>query len=368
MGEFRKFLTLLPSPCMLLVGPPSIDAKRARLRATRAHLNRLISKPTRSTGQDTSKANKFLLFCAQTGHTPLRRGQVPPTQLILDFVAWLQRFGDFTGAWQGARDYVCKYLRSVDAPSNPLDSLPAHIRRSVATGFDKERAIVSRPTMAFPRPLARDLLAKLGAGDALDRLLAVALLLYIITAVRPGNILRGSAKTDQQALHLEDIIVIRNTRNRRQPPVFLRHNDGKTVHKPVCEPLPYHPLGLGFKCAPTVVRALLNKRLEDGARLTDFLFDTPTKGKPITTDMANRRIRLHIRHLFKNQGIDPASAKYFTMKSARKGMASFLEQAGIKAPSISKKMGHGSIDSQISYHCNFFEANPEVNARVYSGI
>ena len=368
MGELPEFLTCLPSPCFLLVGPLRIDDKLTCLQATRSHLRHCITKPTRTPAQDASKVNKFLKFCSQTGLVPLSPGQAPPKQLILDYVAWLQRFGGFTGDWKGARDYVCKYLRSVDAPFNPLDSLPAHTRRSLTTGFNNGRAVVSRPTMAFPRPLARDLLIALGAGDALDRLLAIALLLYIITAVRPGNLLRGTSKTEQQALHIGDIIVIRNTCNRRQPPVFLRHNDGKTVHKPVCEPLPYHPLGEGFKCAPTAIRALLSKRVEEGAQPDDFVFITPKTRKPITTDMANRRIRIHIRHLFENQGIDPIAAKFFTMKSARKGMASFLEQAGVKAPSISKKMGHGSIDSQISYHCNFYEANPEVNARVYSGI
>ena len=289
-------------------------------------------------------------------------------QLLKDYIAWLQRFGGFTGEWKGARDYIAKYLRHLGANENPLDHMPPHEYRTAKQAFNKARIPTYHPNMAFPRPLAKDLYFSLTKGKQVDKVLAIALLTYMVTAVRPGNLLLGTAASAlDQALKIEDVIICEHS-NKSKPPVFIRNNDGKTIHKPTCRPVPYHPENEFHKCAATRLITLRNSRINSGALPSNLLFINPTNKNPITTTMANRRIRYHITKLLAEKEMDPTWAKFFTLKSARKGVASYLEHSGIKAPSISKKMGHGSINSQISYHCNLFETNPEINKNVYKGM
>ena len=155
-----------------------------------------------------------------------------------------------------------------------------------------------------------------------------------------------------------------------QSPVFMVIPDSKTVHRPVPLHVPRNP-GCGpngYGCAASMLLQRRATRLAAGANLNDPMYIHPYTRRPLSTSVVNAKLQGAVRCLAERKGLPPQLAEGFSLKSARKAVASHLSASGCSPQVVAQRLGHGSLQSQMHYICKFFGMRPNLLSVIYQGL
>ena len=84
--------------------------------------------------------------------------------------------------------------------------------------------------------------------------------------------------------------------------------------------------------------------------------------------MVNAKLQGAVRCLAERKGLPPQLAEGFSLKSARKAVASHLSASGCSPQVVAQRLGHGSLQSQMHYICKFFGMRPNLLSVIYQGL
>ena len=196
-------------------------------------------------------------------------------------------------------------------------------------------------------------------------IIATAFMLYCVTGLRPGSILRGTSDNkDGLALKIANVLVPSKGSKHDGSCVFALNDRSKTSkHKPVLTPIPFNKGALKEECAASRLIALVKRRKKEGAKREDFVFMNARGFNrfPLSTGVMINSIRIEMISYF-NESMPlvkaQARAKLYVLKSTRKGMASDMAAKGCAPQTVANKLGHSTIDAQMSYICKFIKKDP----------
>jgi len=345
---------------------------------------------------EKSKINTFAKFCKELGeHPPSQGAHATNLSTLTNFAYWLQVNHGVHCDFKGARAYIAPILRYFQVRNNPFDDMPMAGKRTLTLAYNKHAIIVSKAELALEKKEASHILKNFNLKgpkffDQEERsssmkhrhsthfhMMATAFMLYCVTGLRPGSILRGTSDNkDGLALKLANVLVPAKGSKHEGECIFVLSDRSKTSkHKPVLTPVPFNKdsAKTSKECAATRLINLVKRRKKEGAKGEDFVFmNVRAQNRfPLSTGVMINAIRLEMISYFnKNMPLARAQAraKLYVLKSTRKGMASDMVAKGCAPQTISTKPGHGTIDAQMSYVCKLFKKDPIFAKESYAGL
>lgn len=291
------------------------------------------------------------------------------------YLFYLQRHNSFQGSFDQARAYLKTALLFYDIEYNPLDTMGRNRFRNLKLGFNKGSNPGTREKIALNESLVSSLIQKWcgsTSSNIYDQatskmgLLGTATLVYLTTALRAGNILRGSSDNkDDLALHVGDVITF------EQDQVFIINGRTKTSKAPIISHVPYNPHTLEKHkyCAATRLRNLAAwRRDKEGANDDDFLFINPRSKLPLSTSVANTSLQRFIKTICMEQNIAERLDKFFSLISLRKTVSTEMEKRNCTPQVIAFKLRHSTLNSQLSYICKHRTTSDTFTRDLYKSV
>ena len=291
------------------------------------------------------------------------------------FLFFLQRHRKFQGTFNNARAYLKTALVHYELDHNPLDTMGRNRFRELKLGFDKGSNPGSNTKIAFNNSLVMNILQEwcgttptnfYNEATSTKGILGTAILTYITTALRAGNILRGTGDNkDALTLHIEDVITLENKK------VFIINNRTKTSKSAIITHIPHNidAIDKNRFCAATRLVNLAKWRLsKEKASKEDFLFINPISKKPFSTSVANKALQKFVKNICIDQGKDESIAKLFSLTSLRKTVSTEMEKRNCTPQVIAFKLRHATLSSQLSYICKHRTASNTFTKDLYKSI
>ena len=90
--------------------------------------------------------------------------------------------------------------------------------------------------------------------------------------------------------------------------------------------------------------------------------------RTLSTRIANTRIQQIMALKMQEEGKPKEWNKFYTLKSARKAVASHMEHLGCAPQTVALQMKHASIQSQMSYVCKFYKKKTRLVRELYKDL
>jgi len=344
------------------------------------HIKRAKKEAPEAQSGEKSKLKTFFEFC-KTYDLPLGQNSIFTQDMEVQFTMverflfFLQREKQFQSNFDSARAYLKTALMHFDIDTNPLDVMGRNRFRNLKLAFNKNANPGSRKKIAFNHSLAVALINDWCGSTSCDNyleatsmkgLLGTAVLTYLTTALRAGNILRGTSDNkDELAIHIGDIIPFENGK------IFLLNNRTKTTKGPLLTHVPaqFSSKKAEYFCAATRLVALAKWRVDkEGASQDDFLFINPKSKKPLSTGVANNHLKAFIKSVCSSQEINEDLEKFFSLISLRKTVSTEMKAKKCAPELIASKLKHTSLKSQMSYICQHRTASKPFIKKIYEII
>ena len=242
-------------------------------------------------------------------------------------------------------------------PNPKSNSLPLGAGALVAPSASA--ASLSLSLMAAPSTRAND--------DELHS----ALLIHLVTSLRPGNVLKGSSDSKNElALKLSNVYESKASATGVASMFILNDRQKNSKGKPVLTAVPFNQTTkCPYKeCAATKLKAAYKRRKAEGASPNDCVFINARSKKPLTTKSANSRIQQIAGEKFVAEDNPSEWKSFFTLKSARKTVASHMAHLGCAPQTVASQLKHGSIQSQMSYVCKFYKKKSGLVDELYKDL
>jgi len=356
------------------------------LQKIRSHSKQASFNSIEAHTQEKHKRKVFKEFCRATGLHPPNKISIQEhpqegRQLYIDFIYYLQRIRKIACDFAGARAYTATVTRQYKLDVDPLDTLSSTNHSKLKRAYNKQALVNYKPKIAFDDSKFEALIKAChkphqgphslfnSKRSTRRQLLGLAFLTYKVTGLRAGNILLGTG--DNRAIHVLKIrnIFTNNSSGKCNPrgPIFIINDGKKGSKKPIITGVPFNPHTNNPKlyCAATGLLRLRNERMRQGASIDDPLFINPFSNKPLSTSVANTFIQDTLKSFFARQHNPKSWATLYSLKSARKALASRLEEMGCSPQTIAKQLHHSSLNSQMSYICTFFNKKQSLVRAMY---
>ena len=348
----------------------SNEQKATRQKIKRHRVRALAGAHPEDGGQEDYKVRKFLTFKKAAGAQDLiPRNEAHNARIFTDFAWWLQRCSKVNATFKQVRTFVRAVHRRYGLEGAPFDGLSSEELRELKFAYDKEVVLVPRVNLAFNREDAAYVLKTLrkGAGHN-DKALHSAFLVHLITSLRPGNVLKGSSdKKHLLVLKMSNVF----ERQGSDPCMFILNDKQKNSRgEPVLTAVPFHKSTRKPRrdCAATRLKDAYLKRKSEGAGHADCVFLNARSGLPLSTNCANSRIQKILGDRFEAQHKPREWCKFYTLKSARKAVASHMTDLGCAPQVVAGQLKHKSLQSQMSYICKFYKRRPDLVKALYKNL
>ena len=140
--------------------------------------------------------------------------------------------------------------------------------------------------------------------------------------------------------------------------------------EPVLTAVPYnkHTTNPKLFCAASRLKSAWRKRRNSGANDSDCVFINQRSKFPLSTSVANKRIQSIMTAVFEEENKPTEWAKFYTLKSARKAVASLMKELGCSPQTIAIQLKHKTLDSQMHYIGKFYKDQPGLNRALYKDL
>ena len=329
--------------------------------------NKAWDQPTRTPRANANKVAIFRQYCNLT-QTKFDATALN-VQNTLRYSTYLRHSRGINLSLKIFRGYLAPVVRHFKLKEHPLDKM-GRIRTSQLELVLKKSYIIGPKTkIAFTRSLLRRVLQWLrNHPHTTAHTVAEALLLLSVTAARPANILMGSSETAAaQVLRVKHVVIPPGAGKAPDyHPIFIVVPNVKTSNTPQTKPVPFNTKS-DNQCAATnlINRSKNRNHTDDAANAPVFI--NPTSFKPLSCSVANKWIKRAVKNTLITMGHDASLARFYSMYSARKSVASYMTQKGLPPQAIAKKLGHKTLAAQMSYLCSVFQLNDKT-ANFYAGL
>lgn len=322
---------------------------------------------------DNYQVRKFLEFQRTSGaRDPVPGLHAANAVTFSDFVWWIQRCTNVNCIFKQARSFVRAAARRFKIKGDPFVALSKDELQDFAKAFDKEAVIVHKVNLPFSRNMAAHMLSTLwNSTRANDDELHSALLIHLVTSLRPGNVLKGSSDSENElALKLSNVYESKASATGVASMFILNDRQKNSKGKPVLTAVPFNQTTkCPYKeCAATKLKAAYKRRKAEGASPNDCVFINARSKKPLTTKSANSRIQQIAGEKFVAEDNPSEWKSFFTLKSARKTVASHMAHLGCAPQTVASQLKHGSIQSQMSYVCKFYKKKSGLVDELYKDL
>ena len=326
-----------------------------------------------SSSQTSYQVKKFQLFQDQTGSEAPGHSAKNNAEIFENFCWWLQRCTEVHCNYKGAQSFLRVISRHYDISAEPFVAWEIAKFREFKKAFNDLALLAPRVNLAFDRKVAAYLLKTLAKGKKLNdkTLQCNAMLLYLVTSLRAGNVLLGSGDSDKTlTLKMGNVFEQKGSTN-SVPCMFIyndRHKNSK--RKPVLTAVPFNELSLSpaVDCAATILRNAWLARRADNAADNESVFINKRSKKPLSTAVANARIQCILKEYFEARSKPGNWSKLYTLKSARKAVASHMKTLGCSPQTIALQLKHSTLSAQMSYICRFFKDKPGLTRALYKDL
>lgn len=378
----KNYQAQIPNLLQTLSPPNSEQVPRkSKFELLDNHIKRAKSEAPEAITGEASKLKVFFDFCKayelpykDTNNSIFNQSMGIQITMAERFIFHLQRDRYIQCNFDSARAYLKVALNHYDIETNPLDAMGRNRFRNLKLSFNKNANPGTRKKIALNSNLSRAIVNDWCGSTSsnvyveatsIKGLLGTATLTYLATALRAGNILRGTSDNkDDLAIHIGDVITFDNGK------VFILNNRTKTCKDPVLTHVPaLNTTNAEYFCAATRLEALAKWRLRvDGASPDDFLFINPKSNKPLSTGVANNHLKNFIKAIRVEQGIHDNVEKFFSLISLRKTVSTELKRKNCTPEVIACKLKHASITAQMSYICKHRTASKPFIKDLYEVI
>jgi len=344
------------------------------LRKIRRHKARAIrNAEPKNKNQTRYLVRKFFEFQRQSGSADPKVGDaVTYATTFTDYVWCIQRCTKVRGAFKQARTYVRGAARHFGIKADPFEAMLKEDYEELKDAFNKEAILVNKVNLPFSREAAAFVLNALWESTrANDDLLHSALLIHLVTSLRPGNVLKGSSdKNNVLALKMSNVFECKASARGVASMFILNNRQKNSKDKPVLTAVPFNDnTRRAYKdCAATKLKAIYKRRKREGAKPQDCIFINVRSKGPLSTRIANTRIQQIMALKMQEEGKPKEWNKFYTLKSARKAVASHMEHLGCAPQTVALQMKHASIQSQMSYVCKFYKKKTRLVRELYKDL
>ena len=346
----------------------------AILQKIRRHKDRAVNNAKPMNKNQTSyMVRKFLEFQRQSGSAdPQKQYAISNAIIFEDYVWWIQRCTNVRGPFKQARTFVKAAARHFGIRADPFEGMLKTDYEELKKAFDKEAVLVNKVNLPFSRESAAFVLNSLwDSTKANDDHLHSALLIHLVTSLRPGNILKGSSDPDRGlVLKMSNVYESKVSKSGLASMFILNDRQKNSKGKPVLTAVPFNDkTKCAYKeCAATKLKAIYKRRKREGAKPHDCIFINVRSKGPLTTRIANTRIQQIMALKMQSDGKPESWKSFYTLKSARKAVASHMEHLGCAPQTVASQLKHASIQSQMSYICKFYKKKNHLIRALYKDL
>ena len=346
----------------------------AMLRKIRSHKkDAILNAEPRNKNQTSYMVRKFLEFQRQSGSKDPKIGDADTYAIIFeDYVWWIQRCTMVRGLFKQARTFVRAAARHFGIREDPFGAMSKVDYEELKAAFNKEAVLVRKVNLPFSREAAAFVLKTLWESTRVnDDLLHSALLIHLVTSLRPGNVLKGSSDVGNGlVLKMSNVFECKASVRGVASMFILNDRQKNSKDKPVLTAVPFNEkTKCAYKeCAATKLKAIYKRRKKAGAKPQDCIFINERSKGPLTTRIANSRIQQIMALKMLKESKPDEWKKFYTVKSARKAVASHMEHLGCAPQTVALQLKHASIQSQMSYVCKFYKKKSRLIRELYKDL
>ena len=355
-------------------GPAEItEVQRRERKKLKTHKKwALKNAGARSSKQTKYHITTFERFLQQTGWSKPSSNIQLNAEIFENFSWWIQRSTEIHCDFKILSTFLRSVLRKFNITSEAFAAWSTSTLNDFKKAFNKSTIKVPKVNLAFNRQRASALLLKLRTSNYInDDLLYTAMLVYLITSLRPGNILKGTSDKDHSLALKMNNVYERKRSGTSEACMFIlndRHKNSK--EEPVLTAVPYnkHTTNPKLFCAASRLKSAWRKRRNSGANDSDCVFINQRSKFPLSTSVANKRIQSIMTAVFEEENKPTEWAKFYTLKSARKAVASLMKELGCSPQTIAIQLKHKTLDSQMHYIGKFYKDQPGLNRALYKDL
>ena len=315
---------------------------------------------------------KFQSFQEETGSGNPGCDSAANAVLFENFCWWLQRCTEVHCDFKGAQSFLRITSRHFGVEKEPFGAWPVAKFRKFKKTFNDNAVLIPKVNLAFDRKTAAFLLLELAKGEKLhDDISQKAMIICLVTSLRASNVLFSSNDKDH-SLTLKMSNVLEQKASEDSVACMFIYNDRQknSKKKPVLTAVPFNASSRNPSqdCAATILKEAWVKRAKEKASPEDSVFINTRSNRPLSAAIANKRIQEVLRSYFESKDKPVEWSKFYTLKSARKAVASHMEELGCAPQTIALQLKHRSLNSQMSYICRFYKNKPGLVRALYKGL
>jgi len=332
-----------------------------------------LGAPTLDPQADTSRVASFIDFCIDS------KKAWPPFPIsaakIYRWMFWLMRHRRLGRSWKSVLPYKAALVRWM-APhqDDPFIAVGEKAVDRLRKAFKKKFAeSVTTPKLNIGDRLFNEMhrrtCAKQGRDAAVDRNL---LELFKISGVRVSSLVLGTDKRrHQRIVRIKNVKFLPATGTPKAAFLLLPSTKTRKSWQPVGMILRRNRNRSAKICAVQAMQRQMAIRKAEGASKEDVLFANPRTGKPYSRNVFTTRLK---------SLVDKSAAwtvgdtyigrpsKYFSGISFRKAVLQRLKDAGLAPTQIASYASHKSIQAQMNYVCETYEAKGNIAKALYTHL
>jgi hypothetical protein len=327
----------------------------------------------RSKIQASYQVRKFHSFQDETGLSDNPNKDINANAVIFEnFCWWLQRCTEVHCNYKGAQAFLRVISRHFGIDTDPFQAWPVSKFRDFKKAFNDSALLIPKITLAFDRKVAAHLLKVLLKKEKHnDEALYASILIYLVTSLRAGSVLLSSSDKDRSlTLKMSNVFEQKATED-SAPSMFIFNNRHKNSKgQPVLTAVPFNDSTPDpkTKCAATLLRSAWRLRRKNKAAQSDSVFINTRSGLPLSTGVANKRIQDILREYFESRDKPAEWSKLYSLKSARKAVASHMLALGCAPQTIAGQLKHKTLNAQMHYICRFYKDKPGLSRALYKDL
>lgn len=344
-----------------------------------AYLSDLLRYHNQDPSRDESKVVDYLCFCAE------RVGAWPPFPCTADkmvrFMFFITRARMLSGGWEQALGWhraVVRWFAPVQ--KDPFDVVERafyeHVRGSFAATVRQRRS----PKAPMTTELFAAIWDYLDTGSELDEIERTLFLLYFVTGFRASTWALGSDRRGPQRLvRMENISFFnadegpgQQANGPRYAFVVLPLTKTTAEWRPVGHTIRPRPDGDATRCAVARLYAHYQLRRHQGAGPGDPIFLNPRNGRAYSRNVFNAHLKTYVNLVASRyvlgRRLPLLPAAYISGISFRRGLLTRLASQGVNPTLIARFAHHRSINAQLAYVCETYEAPGVGPSHVYGSF
>lgn len=337
-------------------------------------MRKSLGMATLDQGKELPKVIEFIEFCivSRGGWKvfPIRAAK------MYRFFFWLVRRKNLGRSWASVLPYKRAVVRWAQSwQRDPFEVITPQLRDHLRKCFKNAvHEVVMQPKIMLSDELFIAIWEVLSDEDESEFVDKNILMVYKIAGFRAASLALGSDRRRwARVVRIKHVKFLPSRADPQRAFVLLPQTKTRPgCWQPVGHVISRNPDPESERCAVKRLLKQVELRERDGASRDDVLFSNPRTGKPYSKNVLNSRLKSLIDRVASrwigDTRLPGKPSDFFSAVSFRKAVLTRLKEGGLSPTQIATYADHKSIQSQMAYVCETFQAAGDTAAVLYERL